>query len=132
MFDPETMIEEISNFLQSELGGEVRVTAQTDLLEAGVLDSLTMMDLLAFVESRYGVRFEDSEIAPRHFRTVDCFVRLVTHKLLGPLKTDCLLCREVDTFNTFDELNPPGLLVSDSTHPPFETTDGLGSPTDAS
>ena len=114
MFDVTEMTTEIGNYLQSEFAGEEPITPQTDLFEADLLDSLLIMDVLAFIESRYGVRIEDSEIAPRHFRTIDCLVRLVAYKLLGPLKAGGLLCREVDAFKTFDNLDAPSMLVPET------------------
>ncbi|MFQ5730718.1 MAG: acyl carrier protein [Planctomycetaceae bacterium] len=114
MIDITEVTTDIIDYLQTGFAGKQPITPQTDLLEADILDSLLIMDVLAFVESRYGVRFGDSEIAPRHFRTVDCLVRLVAYKLLRPLKAECLLCKEVDAFPTLEELDAPSLLASDT------------------
>lgn len=46
------------------------LTAETDLLEEGYIDSVLMMDLIVSIEKRHGVRIENTDIAPRHFRTI--------------------------------------------------------------
>lgn len=53
------------------------VTAQTDMLDTGLLDSLLLVDLIFRIEERYGVRFESEHVSPANFRTVAQIVDLV-------------------------------------------------------
>ena len=43
----------------------------TSLLDTGVLDSLSLMRLVAFVEERFGVVVDDVDLVPEHFDSVD-------------------------------------------------------------
>jgi acyl carrier protein len=74
--------QEISNFVVSSwLGGDERgLEPNTDLQEAGVLDSFSMLSLVGFLESTYQVRFEPSDINPETFRTVETIAACVRSK----------------------------------------------------
>lgn len=41
-----------------------RLTEDTELMEAGVLDSFAVVRLIQFIEEAYGVRIPDSDIGP--------------------------------------------------------------------
>ena len=63
----------ITNFLVDEFLPDVpaeSLTADYDLLAGGVIDSLGLLKVIAWLEDRFGVMVEDLEIAPDNFRTV--------------------------------------------------------------
>jgi acyl carrier protein len=41
------------------------------LLETGVLDSLSLLRLVIFVEERFGIVVDDVDLVPEHFASVD-------------------------------------------------------------
>lgn len=47
------------------------------LLERGILDSLGLLHLLAFLEQEYQVLIEDQDIVPENFESVSAIARLV-------------------------------------------------------
>ena len=57
------------------------MTAHTDLLEEGLLDSLLLVDLIFQIEERYGLRFESDHISPDNFRTAATITGLVLGQL---------------------------------------------------
>jgi acyl carrier protein len=61
----------------SELGPE------TDLLSAGIIDSMGLVDLLMFVETEYGYRINLTEADPARFSTVQGLCELA----LGPTES---------------------------------------------
>ena len=67
---------ELLRFVSARVPAGEEVSAETDLLEAELLDSLLVMDVVAHVESTYGVRLGEGDIAPRHFRTVGSIAEL--------------------------------------------------------
>ena len=69
--------EAILNFVRSAPGAEERIDPDTDLLLMGVLDSLLIMDLVCFLESRFQVRMLPSDITPANLQTVRCLVSYV-------------------------------------------------------
>jgi len=53
------------------------VTAETDLLDSGYLDSLVVMDLVLAIEKQFGVALDSSDISPRHFQSVKTLAAFV-------------------------------------------------------
>jgi acyl carrier protein len=46
------------------------INANTSLLEFGVIDSLGMLDLVAFLEAEFGISIAEEELTPENFQTV--------------------------------------------------------------
>ncbi len=44
---------------------------ETSLLETGVLDSLSLLRLIVFIQERFGIAVDDVDLVPEHFDTVD-------------------------------------------------------------
>ena len=51
-----------------------------DALAEGLLDSLAVEQLIAFLESRFGVRFSDEDLVPENFESVRCLADFVDRK----------------------------------------------------
>lgn len=43
----------------------------TSLLDTGVLDSLSLLRLVVYVQERFGITVDDVDLVPEHFDTVD-------------------------------------------------------------
>jgi acyl carrier protein len=56
-------------------------TAETDLFDAGVTDSRTMMDLLVFVETEFLVRLGFTDLTPDVFKTPQSLADLIAQRL---------------------------------------------------
>ena len=79
---PGSIAREIHAFLKSSTHvTDSSLTVETDLVAAEHLDSLVVMDLVCFLESRFGVRMEPHEVNPSNLRTVNCLARYVTTNL---------------------------------------------------
>ena len=48
-----------------------------DLVESGVVDSLGIFQLVAFLEEQFGIAIADTEITPDHFGTIARIEKLV-------------------------------------------------------
>ncbi|MBX2856872.1 MAG: alpha/beta fold hydrolase [Rhodobacteraceae bacterium] len=73
---------ELTDFTNHDIlhGQGQDLTPDTPLLELGILDSLSMVSLLAFIEERYGVKIAEEEIAPKHFSDLQAVTTLIlTH-----------------------------------------------------
>lgn len=57
------------------------VTSGTDLIEAGLLDSLLLMDLILYVEELCHIRFEAELVSPATFRSVERLMAGIQAKL---------------------------------------------------
>ena len=64
---------EIQRFIVDTLCGgtpPVAVDADTDLVAAGVLDSMALVQVVGFLEERYRVRVSDADLEPKNFTTI--------------------------------------------------------------
>jgi acyl carrier protein len=43
----------------------------TLLVETGILDSLSLLALVLFIQERFGIEIEDGDLIPEHFASVD-------------------------------------------------------------
>lgn len=60
------------------LGGDLTSLGGGDsLLDAGILDSTAVLELVDFVESRFGIRVSDDDLLPENFDSIDGLVRYV-------------------------------------------------------
>ena len=62
---------------QRDLGDE------DSLLESGAVDSLGVLDLVGFLEERFGVHVEDEDVVGEHFESVAAMARFVESKRAG-------------------------------------------------
>ncbi|HYV97778.1 MAG TPA: acyl carrier protein [Gemmatimonadaceae bacterium] len=83
MTDPAVMPAVKSFILERFLVGEdpARLTPTTPLVTGGILDSLALLDLVAFLEQTFGVEFEAHEVDPGHFDSLQSIDTVVRAKL---------------------------------------------------
>ena len=67
-------------FLHS-VTGQRAISTETDLIESGIADSLTMMDLMVFIETDLQVRLDFSDLVPDVFRTPATIANLLAARL---------------------------------------------------
>ena len=53
------------------------------LLQAGVIDSVGMIDLISHLEQAYGVTVDDDDLTPENFGTVAAIVAYITSRRGG-------------------------------------------------
>lgn len=70
------------DFLRS-MTGQKSLMVETDLFEAGVTDSLTIMDLLVFVETEFQVQIGFEHLTPETFETPRTLANLIVRQLTG-------------------------------------------------
>ncbi|MFN0056156.1 MAG: acyl carrier protein [Planctomycetales bacterium] len=73
---------QLVEFLVS-LTGQDALQSDSDLQAAGVTDSLTMMDLLVFIETEFKVRLDFGDLTPEVFRTPGTIAELIALHLAG-------------------------------------------------
>lgn len=74
-----TFRSDLLNFVQTTLvkrGGEVG--PEESLIELGVIDSIGLMQLLAFIEENTGVRIPDHMVTPQNFQSVVAMETMVS------------------------------------------------------
>ncbi|MBF0334355.1 MAG: acyl carrier protein [Alphaproteobacteria bacterium] len=66
------------NFLFGNDGG---ISDDTSLLEAGVLDSTGVMELVAFLEERFAITIRDQDLVPDNLDSIRQIAALVDRRL---------------------------------------------------
>jgi acyl carrier protein len=78
----EAVAERIREFLLAEgawHSGREKLTDDASLL-TGALDSVTIVDLVALLESEFGIVVENDDLDPEHFGSIRSIVALVERK----------------------------------------------------
>ncbi len=71
-----------SHILNRHLKGQVPEGFDDDynLIDAGIMDSLTIVNTVTYLEKRYGITFDDGDIVPEHFMSVNALGAFVRQK----------------------------------------------------
>lgn len=70
--------ESLREFMISDLSADPSVlSADYDLLENGVVDSLGMFELVRFIEERLGVEVADDELVPENFQSLNAITGMI-------------------------------------------------------
>lgn len=71
--------DELRRYIARELlaGDDEGLDGATRLLETGIIDSMAMVDLLAYVEQRFDVIVPETEVKADHFATLSTVTDLV-------------------------------------------------------
>lgn len=71
----------IRDFLTSRpdlvAGGAARLYADQSLIAGGLIDSLAVLDIVAFLEERFAIRFEPEDLTGENFDSIAAMARLV-------------------------------------------------------
>jgi len=64
-------------YIRSELNIDMPLNGDTELFSTGMLDSVAMVGLIAFVEDKAGVRVQPGDVTLENFDTVDAILAYV-------------------------------------------------------
>ena len=67
----------IDNFL---FGTEEQFSNDESFLEMGIIDSTGVLELIAHIETTYGLKIEDSELIPENLDSIDRLVDFIQRK----------------------------------------------------
>ncbi len=68
----------VDNFLFGNANG---LADDTSFLEAGILDSTGVLEVVAFLEQQFGVRVDDDELTPENLDSIASIGAFVSRKL---------------------------------------------------
>jgi acyl carrier protein len=71
---------EIQGWLRKNVTGGREVSPDEQLIENGVLTSLQTVELVTFLEERFGIMIEDEEFDEENFGSVEAIATLVSGK----------------------------------------------------
>ena len=67
----------VENFL---FGDDSRISPDTDFLENGILDSTGVLELVGFLEEKFGIRVEDDEVVPDNMNSLEKITLYISKK----------------------------------------------------
>ena len=70
----------VENFLFGERGN---LSDDTSFLESGVIDSTGVLELVLFLEKRFGVSVEDDELIPENLDSISSATRFIEEKMFS-------------------------------------------------
>ena len=73
----------LHQYIVAELDWQERsgeLTSDTYLLDGTVIDSMSVLALVTFIEEQYGIEVLDEELVPEHFGTLRTIATLVESK----------------------------------------------------
>jgi acyl carrier protein len=72
----------ISDYIVKEFLGDnsVTITANDNLIEEGIIDSLAMLRLIQFVEEQFSVSIQPEDVIIENFESLDTISTLVENK----------------------------------------------------
>jgi acyl carrier protein len=79
-------VSDIEGFILSELArgrGVASIERDESLLTSGIVDSHGVMELVGFLEQRYGISVDDSDLTPENFDNVASIESFVERKQSG-------------------------------------------------
>ena len=74
---------DVEQFIVGELTqgrGIDSVTPDEDLLASGIVDSHGVMEMVAFLEGRYGISVSDDDLTPENFQSLSSVEAFVARK----------------------------------------------------
>lgn len=77
---------ELEQFVLAELAqgsGMSTIDPEEDLLGSGIVDSHGLMELVSFIESRYGIAIGDDDLTPENFESLATIGALVSARQAG-------------------------------------------------
>jgi len=71
---------DIKAFLVKQAPAGASFSDSDNLLVKGVIDSLKMLDLINFIEQKFGVTVDEDEMMPDNFESVEAIVAFIAGK----------------------------------------------------
>jgi acyl carrier protein len=59
---------------------EMELSGDVSFLESGIIDSTGVLELVAFLEEKFGVKVEDEDLIPANLDSINAITRFVENK----------------------------------------------------
>ena len=70
----------IAAFIRDSFYHKEVFTEETDLVGAGIIDSTGVLELVTFIETRFGFKISDNELLPENLYSIAGIAKLVASK----------------------------------------------------
>lgn len=78
------ILESLEQFLLTEIAADVSkrsLDADEDLLAEGIIDSMGVMKLVAFMEETFGIQVTDEDLVPENFQSLNVMAKFLEMKI---------------------------------------------------
>ncbi len=74
---------EIEKFILSELNslGKESLSADEDLLDSGMVDSIGLVQLVGFIEEKYSITVSPEDLLPDNFANINAITNFISGKV---------------------------------------------------
>jgi acyl carrier protein len=72
------MVEEITNYINEEI--DILVTQEEELLSSGLIDSITIMKLIAHLEETYEIKVPPQDMVIENFNTITSITEYIAQQ----------------------------------------------------
>lgn len=75
----------INDYIRAEFltDPELPLASDTSLLESGILDSLSLLRLVVFLEERFAITVGDADLLPQNFESIDAICAYLRARSAG-------------------------------------------------
>ena len=75
-------IHDIAGFIATELLSEIEqpLSQESLLIESGLIDSFGIVEIVSFIEEKFGVSLENDDLVIENFNTISAIAGLVSRK----------------------------------------------------
>jgi acyl carrier protein len=76
-------IEQLRTFIMTEFSTGSRTDAigpDENLLTQGIIDSMGILKLVAYIESTFGIKISNDDILPENFQSLNCLKEFIEKK----------------------------------------------------
>ncbi len=73
--------DKVKSYLNSIVPTGTSLQTDSMLITNGLVDSMSVVDLIVFLESEFKVKFDDTELTPENFDTIGSISNLIEKKM---------------------------------------------------
>jgi acyl carrier protein len=83
--EPQIDLSSIKNFIRTELiyDDEKDFDENTNLIERGIVDSMSLVRLISFIEENCEIQVQDEDIVPENFSSLNKISNFITERRKG-------------------------------------------------
>ena len=94
MLEPQTIKSRITDFIFDKfpVSRKRQLSDETSLLEAGIVDSIGVLEIVAFIEQGFSITVSDDDLVPENFGSIAGMAAFVESKIEGQAATEQAVC----------------------------------------
>lgn len=79
----QVITDQIKTFVAKQFPAAEKAGVEDPLLKNGIIDSLGILEVVAFLEKEFAITISDEELLPKNFESISSLCAFVQQKLIG-------------------------------------------------